>query len=283
MLPRFRPTVHLTPAMPALPFSHLVSSLTLALLPSLAAWAQVAQPAPGGGPATTGAAPAIDCAHPFGLHDNAERVYRLTDAGGKPAGEIRMRVVSLGSEMNKKKTVETHTVLLKSGLYDPKSRLLSMQDLTFSCRPDTSYTDGMSEFKPESIRSFRDRKLAYTPLALAWPHQPQIGTVLPAGGSSVQVSSSVVDIAKVSSFARKRKVVSGPAPVTTPAGTFTCYTIESEHEDATQARKDMIIRSAYKVVDYYAPAVGIVKTEVYDKKGKLAQTRTLFSTGSPSR
>ncbi|MCB2410099.1 TapB family protein [Hymenobacter lucidus] len=269
--------------MPALPFFRLVYPLSLVLLPSLAAWAQVAQQPTDSVAGTTGAAPAIDCTHPFGLHDNAERVYRLTDGGGKPSGEIRMRVVSLSSEMNKKKTVETHKVLLKSGLYDTKSRLLNMQDLTFSCRPDSSFTDGMSEFKPESIRSFRDRKLAYAPVALVWPHQPKVGTQLPSGGSEVQVSSSVVDIAKVSSFARKRKVVSGPAPVTTPAGTFACYKIESEHEDATAARKDMVMRSTYKVVDYYAPAVGIVKTEVYDKKGKLAQIRTLFSTGSQSR
>ncbi|UOQ51490.1 TapB family protein [Hymenobacter cellulosivorans] len=270
--------------MSAFPAFRLLSSLLLAHLPlTPPLWAQVAPPAAARpaaattAPETAPAATGLDCHHPFGLTDNNERVYRLTSADGKPTGEVRMRVVSLSSEMNKKKTVETHSVLLKSGLYDTKSRLLNMQDLTISCRQDTSFIDGMSEFKPESIRSFRDRKFVYSPVALAWPHQPQVGSSLPAGGSEVQVSSSVVDIAKVSSFARKRKVVSGPAPVTTPAGTFSCYTIESEHEDATQARKDMVMRTTYKVVDYYSPTMGIVKTEVYDKKGKLSQTRTLAS------
>ncbi|TGE13905.1 TapB family protein [Hymenobacter elongatus] len=263
----------------ALPSLRFMYPLALALLSASAAGAQVAQKAPDSlaGPTTATTSAAPDCAHPFGLKDNMERVYRITTADGKAAGELRMRVVSLGTKMNKKKTVETHTALLKSGLYDSKNRLQSMQDLTFACRSDTSYTDGMAEFKPESLRSFRDRKLLYAPVALAWPHQPKVGAQLPDGGSQVQVSSSVVDIAKVSSFARKRKVVSGPESVTTPAGTFSCYKVESEHEDATTARKDMVIRSANRVVDYYSPAVGIVKTEVYGKNGKLAQIRTLVS------
>jgi hypothetical protein len=272
--------------MSALPSFRLFCSLLLTTqLPAPASWAQVTpqakdslpKPAAAAGPV---AATGIDCHHPFGLSDNNERVYRISDADGKPGGELRMRVVNLSSEMNKKKTVETHKALLKSGLYDSKSRLLNMQDLTISCRQDTSFVDGMSEFKPESIRSFRDRKFVYMPVALAWPHQPTVGSQLPAGGSLVQVSSSVVDIAKVSSFARKRKVVGGLAPVTTPAGTFSCYKVESEHEDATQARKDVVIRSTYKVVDYYSPTMGIVKTEVFDKKGKLSQTRELASTSS---
>ncbi|PJJ60252.1 TapB family protein [Hymenobacter chitinivorans] len=267
--------------MSALPSLRLLGALLLTPLPLALLRAQTAPPAAPDtattvAPAATPApATGLDCHHPFGLSDNNERVYRLTSADGKPAGELRMRVVSLSAEMNKKKTVETHKVLLKSGLYDSKSRLLNMQDLTISCRQDTSFVDGMSEFKPESIRSFRDRKFEYAPVALAWPHQPKIGSLLPAGGSQVAVSSSVVDIAKVSSMVRKRKVVGGPAPVQTPAGTFSCYKVESEHEDATQARKDIVLRTTYKVVDYYSPTMGIVKTEVYDKKGKLSQTRTL--------
>ncbi|UOQ70731.1 TapB family protein [Hymenobacter cellulosilyticus] len=270
--------------MSAFPAFRFFLPLLLTQLPLSPLWAQVARPAPdtatrpvasATAPEVALAATGLDCHHPFGLTDNNERVYRLTTANGKPDGEVRMRVVSLSSEMNKKKTVETHKVLLKSGHYDPKNRLLNMQDLTISCRQDTSFVDGMSEFKPESIRSFRDRKFAYTPVALGWPHQPSVGSELPAGGSQVEVSSSVVDIARVSSMVRKRKVVSGPAPVQTPAGTFSCYKVESEHEDATQARKDIVMRTTYKVVDYYSPTMGIVKTEVYDKKGKLSQTRTL--------
>ncbi|WP_460611957.1 MULTISPECIES: TapB family protein [Hymenobacter] len=219
-------------------------------------------------------APVIDCGHPFGLYDKMELVYQLQNADGKAAGTLRNHVVSLGSEQNKKQTVTTTTVLLKSGTYDTKQKLLHLQDLTFRCRQDTSFTDGLSELNPESLRSFRDRRFVFEPVPLAWPNQPTVGSELPSGGVSVQVSSTAVDIAKVHAMVRKRRVT-GTETITTPAGTFQCYKVEAERESSTAARADMVMRSVVKVVDYYSPAVGLVKTEIYDKKGKLAQVRLL--------
>ncbi|RSK44000.1 TapB family protein [Hymenobacter rigui] len=215
-----------------------------------------------------------DCTHPFGLLDKMERVYQLQDANGKAVGTIRQRVVSLGTEQNKKKTVTTTTALVKSGTYDTKNHLLNQQDLTFRCRQDTSFTDGMAELNPESLRSFRDRRFAYTPTPLAWPNQPGVGTEIPSGGVSVQVSSTAVDIARVYTTVQKRRVT-GMETITTPAGTFQCYRVEAERESATVARADMVMRTTMKVVDYYSPGTGIVKTEIYDKKGKLDQVRVL--------
>jgi len=223
---------------------------------------------------TSAAAPG-GCVHPFGLADNTEYVYQLLDRDGKTEGIIRNRVVSLGSETNKKQTVTTNTVMLKSGFYDTKNRLVHSQDLTYRCRQDTSFTDGLSELNFESLRRFRDRRLAFAPVPLAWPNQPKVGSKLPGGGVMVAVSSSVVDIAKVFAKVQNRRVVSDLSPVSTPAGTFPCYKIESERESGTQARADMVMRTTAKVVDYYSPNVGIVKTEIYGKNGKLEQTRML--------
>lgn len=223
---------------------------------------------------TSAAAPG-GCVHPFGLDDNTEYVYQVLDNAGKSTGLIRYRVVSLGSETNKKQTLTTNTVQIKSGIYDTKNRLLHSQDLTYRCRRDTSFTDGLSELSFENLRRFRDRRLAFAPVPLAWPNQPTVGSELPGGGVTVAVSSSVVDIAKVFSKVQKRRVVSDMSPVATPAGTFPCYKIESERESGTLARADMLLRTTNKVVDYYSPNVGIVKTEVYGKNGKLEQTRVL--------
>lgn len=249
------------------PFCFLLYSWVLALL-GLPTHAQNLPP-------SSAVADSVIGTYPFGLSDNMELVYQITDASGKPTGSMRQRVVSLGSETNKKQTLTTNTVLLKSGLYDQKNRLIRVQDVTYRCRRDTSFTDGMSEVEQESLASFRDRRIAYAPVPLAWPNQPTVGTKLPAGGVSIQVSSSAVDIAKVNTVVRNRRVLSGPEPLTTPVGTFQVYKVESEREASTAPRADMVLREQTRVVDYYAPAVGIVKTEVYTKKGKLAETRVL--------
>lgn len=230
--------------------------------------------------ATAQTAPAT-CS-PFGLLDNTEQVYQVQDARGKALGTVRNRVVSLGTEQReqgKKAALTVTTVLLKSGTYDTRNKLLHQQDLTFRCRQDTSFTDGTAELDPEKLNSFRDRRFAAEPTPLAWPNQPTVGSGLPAGGITVQVSSSAVDIAKVQGLVRNRRIT-GTETITTPAGTFQCYKVEAERETATIARADIAMRTVNRVVDYYAPNVGLVKTEVYDKKGRLEQVR-LLTTARP--
>lgn len=214
---------------------------------------------------------------PFDMKDNTELVYRLLDAGGKPVGELRQRVVRISSgqrEESKKRKVAESTALVKSGVYE-KKKLLRLQDLTFRARRDTSFTDGLAETNFGALRSFRDRKLEYEATPLAWPNHPTPGSSLADGGATIRISSSVVSIATVSTTLRKRRVVSGPAPLTTPAGTFQCYKVESEREDATVPRPDMAMRTSVRQIDYYAPGIGIIRTEIYGKNCKVAQVQEL--------
>jgi len=218
------------------------------------------------------------CSQPFGLHQGQNLEYQLLDAKGRLTGFLRYRVLNISTDSSvekKKRTVITTKVRLKSGLYGPKSQLLQQQDLTFLCRNDTILTDGLGEINYDGLKSFRDRLLAYEGTPLAWPNQPSAGSHLPDGGVVVQVSSPSVAIAKVKTTLRQRTVLAGPAPITVPAGTFTCYAVESQRELATAARVDLVLKSGGREVDYYAPSVGIVKTEYYDKGGKLLQTRVL--------
>ena len=76
----------------------------------------------------------------------------------------------------------------------------------------------------------------------------------------MQISSPSVDIAQVRTEVTERKL-SGPEAVTVPAGTFQCYTVESRYEYVTQARADIARRTVKRVVDYYAPGVGLVRSE----------------------
>lgn len=218
------------------------------------------------------------CTQPFGLQRGQRLEYQLLDAKGKLTGFLRYRVLAISTDSSaekKKKPVVTTKVSLKSGLYGPKDQLLQQQDLAIRCRNDTTFTDGLGEINYEGLKSFRDRLLAYEGTSLAWPNQPAIGSSLPSGGVVVQVSSPSVAIAKIKTTVGQRKVLAGPAPITVPAGTFTCYSVESRRELATAARADLVLKNTGREVDYYAPSVGIVKTEYYDKNGKLLKTRVL--------
>ena len=215
--------------------------------------------------------------HPFGLREGQNLEYQLLDGKGKATGTMRYRVLKISTDTagKKKKPLLTTKVRLKSALYDLTNQVLQQQDLTYFCRHDTIFTDGLNEINYDGLKSFRDRLMAYKGTPLAWPNQPQTGSSLPQGGVVVQVSSPSVAIAKVKTTVSKRKVLAGPTSVVVPAGNFNCYAVESQRELATAARVDLVLRSGGREVDYYDPTVGIVKTEYYDKGGKLMQTRVL--------
>ncbi len=216
-------------------------------------------------------------AQPFGLHKGQDIEYQVLNTKGKITNTWRYRVLTVRTDtvaLKKTKVVAT-TVRLKSGLYDAGNKVLAQHDLAYRYQHDTVYTDGLTEINYDGLKSFRDRLLAYSGTALAWPVHPLVGTALPAGGASIQVSSPSVAIAKVQTTISQRKVTGGPSPVTVPAGTFACYAVESQREHATIARADLILKNITRQVDYYSPAVGIVKTEYYDKSDKLTQTKVL--------
>ena len=58
--------------------------------------------------------------------------------------------------------------------------------------------------------------------------------------------------------------------LTTPAGTFDCYVVEQNYTAKVAFIK---VTGSQKI--WYARGIGNVKTEVYDKKGKLASIQTL--------
>jgi hypothetical protein len=254
--------------------SALVAAVLLA--PCLAQAQAGTDTTPGTKPAAT-VATSPACAHPFGLREGQNLEYQLLDAKGKVTGTWRYRVIKISSDttVKKKKRVAVTSVRLKSGLYGTSNSVHQQQDLTYLCRNDTTYTDGLSEINYEGLKSFRDRRIAYQGTPIAWPNQPAPGAALPSGGVVVQVSSPSVAIAKVNTTLRQRKLTGGPVAVKVPAGTFNCYTVESLRELATAARTDLVLKMGSRQVDYYDPAVGIVKTEYYDKGGKLTQSRVL--------
>ncbi|MBF9238810.1 hypothetical protein I2I05_15515 [Hymenobacter sp. BT683] len=221
---------------------------------------------------------AADCTHPFGFSEGQSIEYQLLNTKGRATNTWRYRVLKISTDTVPRKKgipVVVTRVQLKSGLYDLNNRVLQQQDLTHFCRNDTTFTDGMATINYENMKSFRNRRLAYTVTPLAWPNQPAAGSQLANGGVAVQVSSPMVAIAKVQTMISQRTVLAGPTRVTVPAGTFSCYAVESKREVSTTTRPDLILKNSGREVNYYDPVVGIVKTEFYDKNGKLVQTRVL--------
>lgn len=98
------------------------------------------------------------------------------------------------------------------------------------------------------------------------PSNPNPGDVLPDANVEMAMKMGFVNM-KMSANVTNRKV-EAIEDVTVAAGTFKGYKFSSEVNSAV-----MGIKSNSKNTDWYAKGVGIVKSESYDKNGKL-QSRT---------
>ena len=76
-------------------------------------------------------------------------------------------------------------------------------------------------------------------------------------------------------FVRNRQAEAEES-VTTPAGTWNCVRISFEMEMVSRTA-GIPIRVRIKGTEWYAPGFGVVKTESFNKNGKLAGTSEITS------
>jgi ribosomal protein L11 len=90
---------------------------------------------------------------------------------------------------------------------------------------------------------------------------PDASITISAGSGGVNLMNMVVNITN--------RKVAGNESVTVPAGTFDCFKITYDVETK------FMFKISSTVTEYVSYGVGNVKTETYDKKGKLMGTSLL--------
>jgi len=100
------------------------------------------------------------------------------------------------------------------------------------------------------------------------PSKLTAGQVLGNGRVTAKIASSGVNIMTMNTLITNRKV-EGFESVTTPAGTFDCVKISYDIEAKVLFKVNMSCKQ------WYAKNVGAVKTENYDKKGKLVSSQMI--------
>lgn len=97
---------------------------------------------------------------------------------------------------------------------------------------------------------------------LKLPAELEVGQELPEAETSMEVSSGGMKIMTTTIRVYNRKV-EAREELTTTAGTFDCYKITYDMDVKT------IIKQKVSAAEWWAPGVGIVRSESYKKNGKL--------------
>jgi hypothetical protein len=189
---------------------------------------------------------------------DVELEYTVFDRKGKPCGVTKTKVVLI--EETKKGTVFYFESNTKSQQNTGEQQ---SQTYYMRCFKDTLYMSMKSVLPSGTLENYKSMQLAMETTDLQMPRSPKEDSELPNGEMSVVVSSSGMKVLTLKANTKERKVEKKES-VTTPAGTFDCVKVSQVNE-----LKVGLITNKNKTTTWYAPGMGMIKQETYDKKGKL--------------
>jgi len=188
--------------------------------------------------------------------------YQNMDAKGKVTSTVR--TTFLGVDQVGAATVYK----VKSEYADEKNKNPSSREYEMRCEGGMFYVDMQSLVDPKSMEAFKGMEISVDSKDLIYPSGLSASQSLPDANITISAATGGVNLLNLIINITNRKVV-GIESVTVPAGTFECYKITYDVETK------MMFKVYATVSEYFNMGVGNVKTETFDKKGKLSGTTQL--------
>lgn len=159
---------------------------------------------------------------------------------------------------------------IQNDIYDKKDNLQSSSVYKIICKDGVFMVDMQTMLDPEQTEAYINMGITVDGDFLEIPSNLSVGQKLNNGILNVKFGPAEAPIMKMSVRVTNRHV-EAKEDITTPAGTFECYKISYDIE--TQ----MIFTIKITVKEWYSKGVGMVRTESYNKSGKLTDYTLLTS------
>lgn len=202
---------------------------------------------------------AQDCDFYFPNKEGVKIETTNYDKKGKETG------VGISTILENKKTAEGQLVKVASEYKTEGSDSVYRQEFTVECKNGEFYINMDSYLDNNSMAAYKNMEIEVETEQMTLPSNLKAGQILNNGRVTAKVINNGIKILTINTFITDRKV-EGFEKVTTPAGTFDCvkisYTIETK----------MMFKIKMSGIQWFAKNVGAVKTETYNKKGKLETT-----------
>jgi len=147
-------------------------------------------------------------------------------------------------------------------IYDDKDNEFSRSSIEVGCENGVFKID-MSDYLSEMLEAYQTMEVELQGDNLQFPGKISVGDELPDGNMNIQVSNSGITMVNMDVIIKNRKVLA-KEKVTTDAGTFDCYKISYE----TDAKTRMMTVTT-QGVEWIAEGVGVIRSESYNKRGKM--------------
>ncbi len=188
--------------------------------------------------------------------------YQNFDGKGKLTGTSRLTFLDSYSEGNAYIYKMRNEVTNESSKEQPKPVEYLMR-----CENGEFYIDMSSMMDPAMASTF-GTDVKVTSSELSYPSNLSVGQTLPDASFSISSGTQGVTVLSMTIDVTNR-VVAAKESVTVPAGTFECYKITYNVDTK------MLFKISATAAVWMTKGGGTVKSETYDKKGKLTSSMVL--------
>ena len=197
---------------------------------------------------------AQECTYFYPMEEGTLIELRHYNKKAKVSGTTRQEII------DKKTSGGSVSITIKSTFFDEKGEELMTSNLTMECK-DGVFTFDMDQFlNDEMLSGLGDIEFTIEGDNLEFPAKMKPGDQLKEGTIKLIVPDMAMMNMTTKVYNRKVEAIE---KVTTEAGTFDCFKITYD------VYVDGMIDFNTKGTEWIANDVGAVRTETYDKKGKL--------------
>jgi len=199
---------------------------------------------------------AQDCKAFLPAKEGSSLTYENYNAKDKPTGKMVQKLV-LVSERN-----DTVIYTIDQKMYDKTDELVYEGQLNFKCFENNFYFDMNSYLDRQQFAMYENMEVKVTMDDIFFPETLEAGMSLDDGFINIEINAQMMKM-NFNTRIYNRKV-EAKEDLTTPAGTFETYKLSADIETKTPMMKIIL-----HTVEWYSPNIGMIKSESYDKKGKL--------------
>lgn len=199
---------------------------------------------------------AQDCDVYFPLEEGSVREMTSYDKKDKVTGKTVQTVKEVVREDDRL------GIVVEAEIYDDKEEFILSKELEMVCENGVFKFDMSNYFDQSAMANMEGFDIKMDVKELEIPANLAVGDKLPDGMVSVEASTGDVTMFRMNVNITDRNI-EAEEEVTTPAGTFDCYKITYKVETK------VMVRTESYGADWIAPGVGVVRSETYNKNGKL--------------
>ncbi len=197
------------------------------------------------------------------LVKGAELEYQEFDAKDKLTSTQTMTIKDV-VETATSLTVDVHS-LIQGKKEDEKYE----SEYSYTCENGVFSVSLESMMSSESMEAYKDMEVKMEQENLAFPSNMKVGDKLEDAHLIMEVFSSGMKVMTMN-FDIVDRIVEKEETITTDAGSFPCLKLSY-----TTKTKMGFMNIEAKTIEWLSPNVGPVRTETYDKKGKMESYRLL--------